>query len=141
MSINNDCLYCNKNQAQADLMIEICKLSVSIVFLFREQTYKGRCIVAYKEHSKELYELQNEELLAYMEDVNKVARVLKEMFAPAKINYGAYSDKLPHLHIHLAPKYTDGADFGGTFTMNPQKTYLSDEEYLDMVAAIKSKLI
>ncbi|MDH6311240.1 diadenosine tetraphosphate (Ap4A) HIT family hydrolase [Dysgonomonas sp. PFB1-18] len=141
MSINNDCLYCNKNQTLHDLMIEICPLKVSTVYLFREQTYKGRCVVAYKDHAKELYELKGEELLAFMEDVNKVAQALKDIFAPEKINYGAYSDKLPHLHIHLAPKYTDGADFGSTFVMNPQKTYLTDEEYMEMLAAIRSKLM
>ncbi len=138
--MNNDCLYCNKNQTQKDLMIEICDLKVSTVYLFKEQTYKGRCIVAYKDHAVELYELQGEELLAFMEDVNKVAAAMKKLFSPAKINYGAYSDKLPHLHIHLVPKYIDGADFGGTFVMNPQKVYLSDEEYMDMVAAIKDNL-
>lgn len=138
--MSNDCLYCNKNQIQKDLMIEICDLKVSTVFLFREQTYHGRCIVAYKGHATELYELEGEALLAYMEDVNKVAKGLKELFNPVKINYGAYSDKLPHLHFHLVPKYTDGPDFGGTFTMNPQKEYLSDEEYMEMVISIKSKL-
>ncbi|GHV15609.1 HIT family protein [Bacteroidia bacterium] len=138
--MNNDCLYCNKNQTQKDLMIEICDLKVSTVFLFREQTYHGRCIVAYKDHATELYELEGEALLAYMEDVNKVAKVMKELFNPVKVNYGAYSDKLPHLHFHLIPKYPDGPDFGGTFTMNPQKVYLSDEEYKEMVISIKSKL-
>jgi diadenosine tetraphosphate (Ap4A) HIT family hydrolase len=121
-------------------MIEICDLNVSTVFLFREQTYRGRCIVAYRDHATELYELQGEALSAYMEDVNKVARTLKELFSPAKINYGAYSDKLPHLHFHLVPKYVDGPDFGNTFTMNPQKEYLSDEKYMEMVIAIRSKL-
>lgn len=140
MSVNNDCLYCNKNQAQKDLMIEVCDLQASTVFLFKEQTYHGRCIVAYKDHATELYELEDEVLLAYMEDVNKVAKGLKELFNPVKVNYGAYSDKLPHLHFHLVPKYTDGPDFGGTFTMNPQKVYLSDEEYKEMVISIKSKL-
>lgn len=139
--MNNDCLYCNKNQTQHDLMIEICKLNVSTVYLFREQTYSGRCIVTYEGHATELYELDNETLLLYMQDVNKVAKALKDIFAPAKINYGAYSDKLPHLHIHLVPKYTDGPDFGSTFTMNPQKVYLSDEEYMDMHASIRSKLM
>lgn len=138
--MSNDCLYCTRNQTQKDLMIEICDLKVSTVFLFREQTYHGRCIVAYKDHATELYELEGEALLAYMEDVNKVAKVMKELFNPVKINYGAYSDKLPHLHFHLVPKYTDGPDFGGTFTMNPQKEYLSDEEYMEMVISIKSKL-
>lgn len=140
MSINNDCLYCNKNQTQKDLMIEICELKASTVFLFKEQSYKGRCIVAYKTHSTELYELEGESLRVFMEEVNKVARALKDLFNPVKINYGAYSDKLPHLHFHLVPKYVDGPDFGSTFVMNPQKEYLTDEEYLEIVASIKSKL-
>jgi len=134
------CLYCDRNQVQKDLMIEICDLSVSTVFLFKEQTYKGRCVVAYKKHNVELYELNDEELLAFMKDVNKVASVLKRLYNVEKINYGAYSDKLPHLHMHLVPKYTDGTDFGGVFVMNPQAVYLSESEYEEMVNKIKKQL-
>lgn len=123
------CLYCERNQLQKDLMIEIADLKVSTLFLFKEQTYSGRCVVAYKDHDVELYQLSDDDLLAFMQDVNRVAKAIKKAFNPAKVNYGAYSDKLPHLHIHLVPKYEDGPDYGGTFTMNPQKTYLSEEEY------------
>jgi len=122
-------------------MIKVCQLPNSTVYLFREQTYKGRCIVTYKDHATELYELKGGALLDYMEDVNKVARAMKELFNPAKINYGAYSDKLPHLHMHLVPKYIDGPDYGGVFVMNPQKNYLSEEEYQQIVNDLKSKLI
>lgn len=139
--MNNDCLYCNKNQTQKDLMIEICELSVSTVFLFKEQSYKGRCIVAYKNHDVELYQLSSEELLAFMTDVNKVAAAIAKAYSPVKINYGAYSDKLPHLHIHLAPKYVDGPDYGSTFVMNPQKVYLTDAEYTEMINTIKKELL
>jgi diadenosine tetraphosphate (Ap4A) HIT family hydrolase len=121
-------------------MIEICDLSVSTVFLFKEQTYRGRCVVAYENHDVELYELNDSDLLAYMKDVNRVAEAMKKAFAPEKINYGAYSDKLKHLHIHLVPKYIDGPDFGGTFIMNPQKVYLSDTEYDDFIKKIKKEL-
>jgi len=134
------CLYCERNQVQKDLMMEICDLDVSTVFLFKEQTYKGRCVVAYKKHDVELYELDDKELLAFMKDVNKVASVMKKLFNAAKINYGAYSDKLPHLHIHLVPKYIDGTDFGGVFVMNPQQTYLSESEYEPMINDIKNEL-
>ncbi|MDU1904112.1 MAG: HIT family protein [Dysgonomonas sp.] len=134
------CLYCERNQVQKDLMMEICDLDVSTVFLFKEQTYKGRCVVAYKKHDVELYELDDKELLAFMKDVNKVASAMKKLFNAAKINYGAYSDKLPHLHIHLVPKYIDGTDFGGVFVMNPQQTYLSESEYETMINDIKNEL-
>jgi diadenosine tetraphosphate (Ap4A) HIT family hydrolase len=135
-----DCLYCDRNQVQKDLMIEICDLSTSTLFLFKEQTYTGRCIVAYNKHNVELYELNDNDLLNFMKDVNKVAAVLSKIFKADKINYGAYSDKLPHLHMHLVPKYVDGPDYGGTFTMNPQKVYLSDGEYADMINKIKEGL-
>lgn len=134
------CLYCERNQVQKDLMIEICDLEVSTVFLFKEQTYKGRCVVAYKKHDVELYELDDKELLAFMKDVNKVASTLKKLYNAEKINYGAYSDKLPHLHMHLVPKYMDGTDFGGVFVMNPQQNYLSESEYETMVNDIKKEL-
>lgn len=134
------CLYCDKNQVLNDLMIEICELKVSTVYLFKEQTHKGRCIVAYNKHNVELYELNNEELLAYMQDVNKIAVAIKKLYAPEKINYGAYSDKLPHLHVHLVPKYIDGAEFGGIFAMNLQEKYLTDTEYAEIVSQIKKAL-
>lgn len=134
------CIYCDRDQTQKDIMIEICDLEVSTVFLFKEQTYKGRCIVAYNKHNVELFQLDDKELLAFMKDVNKVAAVLKNIFSAEKINYGAYSDKLPHLHIHLVPKYIDGPDFGGIFAMNPQKCHLSDIGYTEMITKIKKEL-
>lgn len=38
-----ECLYCQNNETLHNLMIEIAQLSVSRVFLFKEQTYRGRC--------------------------------------------------------------------------------------------------
>ena len=37
-----ECLYCQNNETLHNLMIEIAQLSVSRVFLFKEQTYRGR---------------------------------------------------------------------------------------------------
>ena len=129
LSDPKDCLYCQNNQTLHELMIEIAPLSVSRLFLFKEQTYRGRCLVAYKDHVHDLNMLSDEERNAFMADVVRVTRAMQKVFNPQKINYGAYSDKLSHLHFHLAPKYEGGPDFGGTFTMNPQKVYLTDAEY------------
>lgn len=135
-----DCLYCQRNELQKSLMIEICSLNVSTLFLFREQSYPGRCVVAYNGHVNELFELPVDERNAFMADVCKVAETIQKEFSPAKINYGAYSDKLPHLHFHIVPKYTDGYTYGGTFEMNPQKVYFTDEEYTTLIERIKNAL-
>ena len=131
------CLYCTDNQVQKDLMIEFARLNASRAFLFREQTYRGRCLVAYNGHVNDLNELDDEQRNAFMADVTNVTRAMQKAFNPEKINYGAYSDKLCHLHFHLVPKYVGGPDFGGVFQMNPGRTYLTDAEYNDMIVSIK----
>ena len=135
-----DCLYCQNNETLHDLMIEVAKLSVSRVFIFKEQTYHGRCLVAYKDHVDDLNLLSDEERNAFMADVAKVTRAMQKVFNPDKINYGAYSDPLSHLHFHLIPKYKGGPDFGGVFQMNPKKVYLTDAEYTEMAEALKKEL-
>ena len=135
-----DCLYCQNNETLHSLMIEVATLRVSRLFIFKEQTYHGRCLVAYKDHVDDLNLLSDVERNAFMADVAQVTRAMQKVFNPAKINYGAYSDTLSHLHFHLIPKYVDGPDFGGVFQMNPKKTYLSDKEYAEMAEAIKKAL-
>ena len=135
-----DCLYCTNNETQHNLMIEIAHLGVSRAFLFKEQTYHGRCLVAYDGHVNDLNELSDEQRNAFMADVVRTTRAMQKVFNPEKINYGAYSDKLCHLHFHLAPKYVDGPDYGGVFQMNPGKVYLTDVEYTDMIEKLKAAL-
>ncbi len=135
-----DCLYCQNNETLHGLMIEVKELSVSRVFIFKEQTYHGRCLVAYNGHVDDLNLLSDEERNAFMADVAKVTRAMQKVFNPDKINYGAYSDTLSHLHFHLIPKYKGGPDFGGVFQMNPKKTYLTEEEYAEMAEALKKEL-
>lgn len=136
-----DCIYCTKHEAREAIMLPICDLTVSKAFLFKEQTYRGRCLVAYNGHVNDLNELSDEERNAFMRDVVRVTRAMQQVFNPEKINYGAYSDKLSHLHFHLAPKYVDGPDYGGTFRMNPGEVYLSDEEYRKMIDDLKKAIV
>lgn len=135
-----ECLYCTNNGTLHNLMIEIAHLSISRAFLFKEQTYRGRCLVAYDGHVNDLNELTEEERNAFMSDVVKVTRAMQKVFNPEKINYGAYSDRLSHLHFHLAPKYVDGPDYGGVFRMNPGEVYLTDAEYGRMVEQMRDAL-
>ncbi len=48
---------------------------------------------------------------------------------------------MPHLHMHLVPKYPDGANWGATFTMMPDpKKLLSDADYTELGNAIRQAL-
>jgi diadenosine tetraphosphate (Ap4A) HIT family hydrolase len=129
-----------EDERRNQLMIEIAQLEVSTVFLFKEQTYKGRCNVVYKDHVKELFHLEEQDLTSFMKDVKKVAEAVDKAFSPNKINYGAYGDTLHHLHMHVVPKYEGKENWGSTFEMNPGNIYLTDQEYQERIQEIKKYL-
>lgn len=130
------CAYCDEGKLLDEFGIKIMELPASKVYLFREQTHKGRVIVAHKDHVGELVDLTEDDRNAYMADVVRVAAALHKAFRPDKVNYGAYGDTGHHLHFHLVPKYRDEAEWGGVFDMNPGAVTLSDQEYADLHAQI-----
>lgn len=138
--MNQNCAYCMEGKLVAEFGMKICELPASKVYLFKEQSHPGRIIVASKFHVSEIVELSEEERNAFFADVNHMAEVIHKVFAPAKVNYGAYGDTGHHLHFHLVPKYTDEFEWGGTFAMNPDQKYLTDEEYEEMIAKIKAEI-
>jgi diadenosine tetraphosphate (Ap4A) HIT family hydrolase len=136
-----DCLYCRQDQRLRDLMIPIARLEASELYLFREQTHRGRCVVAYHAHVNELFELTEPELVRFMRDVTRAARAIQAACRPHKINYGAYSDKLPHLHMHLVPKYEGGVNWGAPFEMMPaHRQHLSEADHEALIASIRAGL-
>ncbi|WP_054742780.1 HIT family protein [Cellulosilyticum ruminicola] len=141
MAFDKDCFYCVKDNRLTDIMIRICDLEASTLYLFKEQTYRGRCLVAFNGHKSELFHLTDEERNAFMKDVARVAQAMDKAFSPTKINYGAYADKMTHLHYHIVPKYEGGPSFGGTFEMMPEpKVLLSDDEYTELIEKVKRNL-
>jgi diadenosine tetraphosphate (Ap4A) HIT family hydrolase len=96
--------------------------------------------VAFNRHVGNLFELSDAELSSFILDVSKAAKAIDKAFSPNKINYGSFADKMQHLHIHVVPKYEGGANWGSVFEMNPQKVYLSDDEYKEMIKDIKKHL-
>lgn len=137
---DQNCAYCMNNELVDAFGIKICDLETSQVYLFKEQSHKGRVIVAHKKHVSEMTELTAEERAQYFEEVNQVAGVIHKLYHPNKVNYGAYGDTGHHLHFHLVPKYKDEYEWGGVFAMNPGEKFLSDEEYSEMVEEIRSEL-
>ena len=132
----DNCLYCKNKAVLDELMIKIADLEVSTLYLFREQTHPGRCVVAYREHAGSQTDILEADWVRFMLDTRRAALAIEKAFHPSKINFGAYSDTLAHPHWHLVPKYEGGPEWGGTFEMNPKKTYLTDSAYEETIAAI-----
>ena len=137
---DSNCGYCMRGELLDKFGIFICDLEVSSLILFKEQSKPGRVIVAYKDHVSEIVNISDEERNLFMADVTRAAKALHAAFHPNKVNYGAYGDTGCHLHMHLVPKYEGGDEWGGVFQMNPDKVYLTEEEYAEMIEKIKANL-
>jgi diadenosine tetraphosphate (Ap4A) HIT family hydrolase len=136
-----DCAYCARDERLFNVSIEICRLETSTLYLFREQTYRGRCVVALNTHETELFRLDPDTLGRFSRDVSRAAAALQGAFGPDKINYAIYGDLAPHLHFHVVPKYRNGQGWGEPFALLPsEKQYLSEEGYREVIAAIKKHL-
>ncbi|WP_332695575.1 HIT family protein [Halalkalibacter lacteus] len=122
-------------------MIEVVELKTSTLYLNKDQTHLGRCILAFHTHKKELFQLSNIELHSFMEELSKVAKALQEAFNPQKINYAIYGDLVSHLHFHIVPKYENGRDWGEAFVNAPiQKKFVIESEYHQLIEKIKVQL-
>lgn len=134
------CFYCEKGQELDNLMIKVCELSASNVYIVRNQNYPGRCVVAYKEHKTELFQLNEEERNAFAKDVALVAKAIYDLFEADKLNYGIYGDGVPHLHYHVIPKKKGGLCWGTAFDMNANPTIESEEVLQERIAMIRSHI-
>jgi diadenosine tetraphosphate (Ap4A) HIT family hydrolase len=140
---DQNCAYCmreEKPELYKAFGYYVMDLRVSSLYVFREQSHLGRCIVAYKDHVSEMVDLTKEERDAFIEDVNDVAEAIHKAFSPDKLNYGFYGDTGKHLHCHLCPKYRDGYEWGGVFLMNPHKNDLPDEKLKEIADKIVANL-
>lgn len=142
MATATGCFYCDPNhEGRLGLMIEVGKMKAGRLFLFKDQAHLGRCVVALDDHKSELFDLDEQQRHDYMDDVAAAAGAIKKLWDCTKINYGAFGDKLPHLHFHLVPKYEGGFEFGGSFQIgNPEPVFLKEQEYADMIAKLKAEL-
>jgi diadenosine tetraphosphate (Ap4A) HIT family hydrolase len=98
------CGYCDGPEALEKVMLKITDLPYSTIYLNRNQLHRGRCIVAFREHRTEYFQLDGDENSGFFADVSLTAKALYDLFRPQKINYATFGDLVPHVHVHLVPK-------------------------------------
>lgn len=136
------CFYCDEHhEGREAIMFKVGEMKTGVLYLFKDQAHKGRCALALKAHKKELCECTDQERADFAEDLAKASGAIKELWGCTKLNLGSFGDTNPHLHFHIVPKYEGGFEFGGAFAItNPEPVYLKDEEYQEMISALKAKL-
>lgn len=73
----------------------------------------GYAAVIAKRHVVEPFELPSRTRRAFWEDVTLAAKALSDLFTPIKMNYELHGNTIPHLHVHLYPRFADDPFVGG----------------------------
>ena len=131
MCDERDCPVCQQQPPPKEL-VTILETNASWIEANPKVALKGTCYVLSKKHAVELYELSDEAAFSFIQDVMKTARALKEVTSAAKINYEIHGNTIPHLHMHLFPRYATGDRFQDG-PIDPRKTdppvYKNNEFY------------
>ena len=80
----------------------------SEALLERRAITTGHAAVVFRgRHVANLGDLTPEELAQYWRDVQHVGRAIIRAFAPCHVNYMLLGNIVPHLHVHVVPRYLD----------------------------------
>jgi diadenosine tetraphosphate (Ap4A) HIT family hydrolase len=64
--------------------------------------------------------LTTEEAAAFWSDVHTVAGLVEQVFAPCHMNYQLLGNVVPHLHVHVVPRYLDDPAPGKPLAWEPK---------------------
>src|SRR3954466_13954996 len=76
-------------------------------------------VVFLRRHAADLTDLTAEELAQYWRDIQHVARAIQRAFAPCHVNYLLLGNLVPHLHVHIVPRYLDDQAPGMPLSWTP----------------------
>jgi diadenosine tetraphosphate (Ap4A) HIT family hydrolase len=95
------------------------------------------CVVS-KRHVVEPFELPSDEQAAFWEEAMAVARGLAALLQPVKMNYEIHGNVIPHLHLHLYPRYPGDAFGTGALRSHDEPFVRSNDELRRIAEAVRA---
>jgi diadenosine tetraphosphate (Ap4A) HIT family hydrolase len=131
-----------------DDVIFIATLQISSLFLFRDQRFRGYCILSFDAwDATQLDNLEPSEYSAFFIDLRTASQAIRQSMNPDHMNYELLGNTNPHLHWHIVPRYKTDPRWGqpiwegyqrNEFKINRQ--ILPDIEYHQIINAIQQQM-
>ncbi len=102
----------------------------------------GKCEVFCRKHFAEIQDIPPEDLTNFINDVQIVIKALKEVSGAVRINIAELGNTIPHIHLHLFPRYLDDLHAGKPidYNINKPKVYENAAEYDYFVREMRRRL-
>ena len=123
----------------------IARLSISSLYLSRNQTYRGHCQLIFDgRHACQLQELTPQEYRAFTDDLIAAQTAVMHVVHPDHINVEVLGNVVPHLHWHIVPRYFTDPRWGMPIWTTPLSampdTRLPDAERVSLIGSISAAL-
>ena len=129
-------------------VIWIADLRSSTLFLFRDQRFKGYCILSFNlRDATSLESLSDAEYSSFFADLRDSSRAIREALSPDHMNYELLGNTNPHLHWHIIPRYRTDPRWGQPIwegwprnEFNDNRHIVSEQDYTITVGSIRDHL-
>ena len=139
MTKKENCPVCNQNPMPAG-MEDIVELKYSWLSAEPIDCLRGACHLIAKQHVIELYELDDSELLNFMKEVQLCSKALKLVTNAIKINYEIHGNSMPHLHVHLYPRYFDDPFPDQAINYKRKERLYTEKEYREFIEKMRKSV-
>jgi len=129
------CLICSHPNHRPDDVV--ADLGVAWVTAGTNAPLPGYACVVAKRHVVEPYELPEQERAEFWEACMIAAEGLADLFQPMKMNYEIHGNTIPHLHMHLYPRYA-GDPYEGRSIDNQARFTRTVADVERIIQAIKA---
>lgn len=123
------------------------ELETGYVVLGDHQHFRGYALFLLKEHKTELFQLEPQKKLKFLEEMSLVGEAVYRAFDAGKVNYELLGNGDAHVHWHLFPRRAGDLDGYGNQGKGPVWWYPREKMYSDEncpsveeLAAMKEKL-
>jgi diadenosine tetraphosphate (Ap4A) HIT family hydrolase len=119
----------------------VAPLSVASLYLSRNQTYRGHCLLILERHATRLDELSVAEWSAFSTDLHRSVGAITGTVRPDHINVASLGNLVPHLHWHIVPRYRSDPRWGAPiWSTDMPDTRLTAAEQRELIKDLRAAL-
>ena len=130
------CVFCRTDGGEVIWRNDLCRVVIPV-----EPDYPGFLRVVVNAHVKEMTDLAVSDRAEVMRVVFAAEAALRQVLRPDKINLATLGNRVPHVHWHVIPRFTDDPHFPNPVWSSKRRalTRVADPELPQQLALALNK--